>query len=543
MSVRLRLPIRLPELVADDRALLGRFVEAHDDEAFAAIVKRHGSMVLGVCRRAVRDAHLAEDAFQAVFLVLSRNPQAAVRANSVAGWLFGIARRVGLAARRHEVRREKRERRIIAPRQSDPIHEWDDLLRTVDEELAKIPGEERAALIACFLREQTHDEAARELGWSLSTLRRRLERGKELLRARLTRRGATLSAGLFAGVLAPSTAAALPRTLAASAGNPTAASALATNLAAKALGGVAAKVVPAILALVTVVGIAAAFARPETPVADAPGSPVSITETHPVAPVSAPPRDWVTVTGQVLFPEARELPERREILKTDNFVKDAECCFADGRRLFFENLIIEPKTRGIANAVVWLRQDKEDPKFPFPPEKIHPKFADAKSKEHAIDVVDCQFHPRITVARVGDTLLFENRTPVAVNVKYDAEDKGPGTKFFGFNMMLAAKIGTMQPRESLEWGTQPDAVSSNIHPWMKGYVWAFDHPYATVTDANGKFSIPNAPVGEHLCRLVIWHEEFGYGPGGKSGVPVKITDGPAGAMDLGPKFLEGKPPE
>ena len=80
----------------------------------------------------------------------------------------------------------------------------------LDEELAALPDEYRSPLIACFLREQTQDEAARQLGWSLSTLRRRLDRGKELLRARLTRRGATLSAGLFAGVLAPSAAAAVP---------------------------------------------------------------------------------------------------------------------------------------------------------------------------------------------------------------------------------------------------------------------------------------------------------------------------------------------
>src|SRR5205814_1202766 len=115
----------------------------------------------------------------------------------------------------------------IEVKTTQAAHDWDDLLRVVDEELARIPEENRVALIACFLREQTHDEAARELGWSLSTLRRRLDRGKELLRARLTRRGATLSAGLFAGVFAPSMALAVPRELAARAGQETAASSVA----------------------------------------------------------------------------------------------------------------------------------------------------------------------------------------------------------------------------------------------------------------------------------------------------------------------------
>lgn len=534
MSARLRLPARLPELFADDRALLARFAERGDDAAFAALVKRHGGMVLGVCRRAVRDAHLAEDAFQAVFLVLSRNPQAAARATSVAGWLFGIARRVGLAARRHEQRREKRERRATEPRPSESTHEWDDLLRVVDEELAKIPEANRAALIACFLREQTHDEAARELGWSLSTLRRRLDRGKELLRARLTRRGATLSAGLFAGLLAPSSASAVPRELAARAGQEALASSVALNLAGTALA--LGNLVPALLAMLVVAGIAMVFGRPEAPAAT-----VSNREdASGINSVPAPSREWVTVVGQVLFPENREVPERREIAKTDGFVKDAECCFADGRRLFFDNAIIEPKTRAIANAVVWLRPDLEAPKASFPLEKIHPKLAKAEAKERTIDVVECQFRPRITVARAGDKLLFENTAPLATNVRYNITEKGPGAKFGEFNVLLAAKTGSTKSPGALERGNLPDIFSSSIYPWMKGYVWAFDHPYAAVTDAQGKFSIPNAPIG--TWRLAIWHEEFGFS-GNSTGTVVKIADGPDGTTDLGKREFKIKDTE
>src|SRR5690242_13143392 len=111
MSARTRLPVRLPELLVEpDCALLARYGDSRDEAAFAALVRRHAGMVFGVCRRAVRDAHLAEDAFQAVFLVLARNPAAAVRAASVGGWLFGVARRVGLAARR----RERRHARHLA---------------------------------------------------------------------------------------------------------------------------------------------------------------------------------------------------------------------------------------------------------------------------------------------------------------------------------------------------------------------------------------------------------------------------------------------
>src|SRR5215212_6683299 len=97
-----RVLIPNPLTVLDDRALVARFADQHDQRAFEQLVKRHGPLVYGVCRRAVRDRHLAEDAFQAVFLVLARNPGRAAEAASVGGWLFGVARRVGLAARRHE---------------------------------------------------------------------------------------------------------------------------------------------------------------------------------------------------------------------------------------------------------------------------------------------------------------------------------------------------------------------------------------------------------------------------------------------------------
>lgn len=538
MSARLRFTARLPELLADDRSLLARYVDSRDESAFAAIVKRHGGLVLGVCRRTVQNDDLAEDAFQAAFLVLARNPRAAQKAPSVAAWLFGIARRVGLAARRSELRRLRRERTASRPEVTGPTsREWDDLLRTVDEELAKLPDESQAALIACFLREQTQDEAARELGWSLSTLRRRLERGKELLRTRLTRRGATLSAGLFAAWLAPSIAVAVPRELVGRAGCDATASPAALALAAKQSGATASgKFAMASLAALVLVGtLAAVQEQPATPAVE---EPAAAREVAIAAPVPPPSREWAALTGQVLFPEGREIPERKEILKTDGVVKDAECCFADGRRLFHENVRIDPKTRAIANALVYLRPDLESPKAPFPKEKIHASFTKAGAKEHVIDVQECQFAPRITVARAGDTLKFQNPAPLATNVLYEATAKGPGTKNGPFNVLLAAKTGTTKSPGPLDYGTRPDVFASSIYPWMKGYVWAFDHPYAAVTDDKGNFRIPNAPAG--TWRLVLWHEEFGFSGGTYAGSVVKIVPDARGETKLGSRTFQFK---
>ena len=154
----------------------------------------------GVCRRVLRDDHLADDVFQAVFLVLARKAGALRRGDLLANWLFGVALRLAKNVRQKEARRRRFERQAAAaPAPERAI--GNDLLVILDEELQRLPADYRAPLLACYHRGRTQDEAARELGWSIRTLRRRLERGRDLLRARMARRGATLSAGLFAAAL------------------------------------------------------------------------------------------------------------------------------------------------------------------------------------------------------------------------------------------------------------------------------------------------------------------------------------------------------
>jgi RNA polymerase sigma factor (sigma-70 family) len=197
--------------------LLVRFVAAGDEAAFAALVRRHGPMVRGLCQRLLGDGGLADDAFQATFLVLARRAASVRRRESVGSWLYGVARRVARNAQRADARRRRHERRAAEgrPRRDTPDHGWAELLAALDEELARLPERARAPLLLCYLEGYTQDEAAHYLGWSVGTLRRRLTWGRDLLRLRLTRRGATLSAGLFAAALAPRAAtAAVPAGLA-----------------------------------------------------------------------------------------------------------------------------------------------------------------------------------------------------------------------------------------------------------------------------------------------------------------------------------------
>jgi RNA polymerase sigma factor (sigma-70 family) len=193
-----------------DRHLLERFLACRDEAAFATLVRRHGAMVLGVGRRLLHDAHAAEDVFQATFLILARNAASIRKQQALGSWLYGVAYRVAIRARRAAACRRRRERRVPALPPADPAAEvtWRELGTVLDEELRRLPERYRAPLVLCFMEGKTQDEAARELGCCKSTLRRRLELGRERLRRRLLRRGVALSVGVLAAAVSQRSASA-----------------------------------------------------------------------------------------------------------------------------------------------------------------------------------------------------------------------------------------------------------------------------------------------------------------------------------------------
>jgi RNA polymerase sigma factor (sigma-70 family) len=209
---------RAPDPSADAE-LLERFAGKHDEAAFAALVARHGPMVLRVCRRVLPHRQAAEDAFQATFLVLARKAGALSRRERLAGWLHGVAYRVAARAQVEAAKRLNRESRVEPRTASDPLEELSarELCAMLDEELTRLPPRYRLPLLLCYLEGQTRDQVAGQLGWSLRTLTRRLARGRELLRARLTRRGITLAAAVLLADLAQQASAGVPSSLAANA--------------------------------------------------------------------------------------------------------------------------------------------------------------------------------------------------------------------------------------------------------------------------------------------------------------------------------------
>jgi RNA polymerase sigma factor (sigma-70 family) len=187
-----------------DCELLGRFVERRDETAFAALVRRHGSMVWAVCRRVLSNHQDAEDAFQATFLVLARKAAAVVPRALVANWLYGVAHQAALHAARTAARRRERERQVFsmpepAVTDNDP---WPDLQPILDQELSCLPDKYRAVVVLCDLEGKGRKEAARQLCCPEGTVAGRLARARAMLAKRLTRRGVTLSSAALAVVLA-----------------------------------------------------------------------------------------------------------------------------------------------------------------------------------------------------------------------------------------------------------------------------------------------------------------------------------------------------
>jgi len=295
-----------------DGELLRQFVARRDEAAFTALMERHGPMVLGVCRRLLRQPQDVDDVFQATFLVLLQRADSIARADSVGSWLYGVARRIAVRVRANARKRQDRERRgtEALPSTGDAAAEVRDLGPLLDEELCRLPEKYRAPLVLHYLSGRTKAETARDLGWTEGTVSGRLARGRELLRARLTRRGVALAGLLAACGLAPGeTPAAIPPVLrtatlqgvarfVAGAG---AGIAPAAHLARGMLGSLLQAKVRAAVGLVLVLGAlagAAALVAPRGPTERPPADPPP--QVAPPGPGAAAPKAGVDLLGDPL---------------------------------------------------------------------------------------------------------------------------------------------------------------------------------------------------------------------------------------------------
>ncbi len=186
-----------------DAELLERFTSQGEEAAFAALVRRYGPLVLGVCRRILQHEQDAEDVFQAVFCVLARKAGTIRNRGAVGAWLHGVAYRIAQKARtgRRKLVTPTHLPDVSAPEDS-PAWVWQELRPILDEEINRCPEKYRQAFVLCYLEGLSKEEAAARLGCPLGTLLSRLARARERLRARLLRRGLVLSAAGVAAALA-----------------------------------------------------------------------------------------------------------------------------------------------------------------------------------------------------------------------------------------------------------------------------------------------------------------------------------------------------
>src|SRR5262245_25284889 len=184
-----------------DGQLLERFASFDREpagQAFSALVERHGAMVMRICRGVLPSPHDTEDAFQATFLVLARRARGLWVRDSLGPWLHQVALRTAKCARATAARQRRLERVVAISADESKVHPDDELVALLHEEIERLPETFRVPVILCDLEGRSHEQAARRLGWPVGTIKSRLSRARERLRARLTRRGLATEAGMVA---------------------------------------------------------------------------------------------------------------------------------------------------------------------------------------------------------------------------------------------------------------------------------------------------------------------------------------------------------
>ncbi len=242
--------------------------------------------------------------------------------------------------------------------------------------------------------------------------------------------------------------------------------------------------------------------------------------------VASAQQQWMTVKGQVVFPAGKPIPKRLPLNGP------AGACLAKGP-ILDESILVNPKNLGIKNVVVYLRpDDATNLKAKFAANEIHPADAKRKPEEAVIDQPCCMFVKRVTVARVGDTIVVKNPVAMAHNFFWDTANNGS-------HNVNVPQIGQWKMPKPLVEEPTPIQYKCTVHGWMTGYVRIFDHPYYAVTDEDGKFEIKNAPAGKF--RIAYWHENgIRGGAKGRAGDVIQIA-GPGATMEMKPTDFDVSP--
>jgi RNA polymerase sigma factor (sigma-70 family) len=387
-----------------DAQLLDHFLQHRADAAFAALVRRHGPMVLGVCRRLLAKLHDAEDAFQATFLTLVRKGHSIRQRDALGSWLYKVAYRIALRARAAADRRsavEKHAEPAFTPDATDD-YAWRELRPVLDREVSRLPEKYRTPVVLCYLEGKSYEEAAGQLGCPKGTLAIRLLRARHLLRDRLTRRGLTLSAGaLLMATTLPASATASVRAALASATVRGAALALAgegtadvlsagavalSREAVQSFWAVKVKAVAAAAVGLALLGAGTLAGRGDRPVAVAVRPALTAAEERP-APVAVKAPDVVNERP----PAAPEVASPKPVNQPP--VPDCKPCetMAEARSRAYQNLsggtvvIVRPERSSCGRIKLCLRANLNEVEI-APPADVAKGDGDAVAQSRPVDV-------------------------------------------------------------------------------------------------------------------------------------------------------------
>jgi hypothetical protein len=203
---------------------------------------------------------------------------------------------------------------------------------------------------------------------------------------------------------------------------------------------------------------------------------------------SAHADEWGTISGQIVV--EGDVPDPVLLFAKDDAIKDKEVCAAKDH--YAEDLIVDPQTKGLANVFIYLAEKRK---------LIHPDLVKPKDPEVVVTYRDCQYDPHCMIVRTNQTIVIASDDAVAHNPHIHPQK----------NQQIAGLIAPRHPRgtsfQLRTAETLPIKVTCDFHPWMMGHWLVVDHPYAALTDKDGRFKIEHLPVGEH--KFLIWHERTG----------------------------------
>lgn len=482
--------------------------KTRSDWAMTELIERHSPMVLAACARSLRNRSGAEDAAQTVFLLLWKKAATLTKtAHSLGGWLHRTAVLVCKNANREAQNRQKYEQQaaaMMSQQTPDPV-DWAAVREVIDVELDQLPDKYRVPLVLYHLEGRSVSEVAAALTAAEATVGTWLARGRELLADRLMRRGLGLGAAALAVGLSSAVSAAAPPAgfAAATVTVATIASQGTSVAAAGATGGTAlgAKLLSQhwgqiVLTLVILAGVIALWRYYES--MEKPERDSFVSETSPpppgvsVSPLTRPDEvlaDFVppiepetdplagAITGQILWegplPKLAPLP-----LRAQGTVPD-------------ESVLVDPASLGLKNVFVYLQK--------APPGYVSRA---APVRRKVIDHPLGRYSPRASWIRTDEHLVFKNFCAVSVDI-HSMPYLNPGSNFI---LKPWDRLGTVVLFTQSE--RFPVQIVDDMHASARAYVLPLDHPFASITDAQGRFQIGHLPVGTHQFR--VWHERFGY---------------------------------